>query len=377
MAAPPIESWAQREIVTARKLTRQIRDPQQYLADPPRLSCRGAAAGQTVGRGSSTYIKWAAAETNAFSADSERRWFTVPDTGVYALTSSVSVKSGPTQASGDGVIIHLYRRAPSGTVTVASLREIVQQGNDVQVITSSTMAHLTAGDSIAVAVYLEAGVPSPTYAIQAGEWEGVFTAWMIAPAPSFSAPPSPFIEAGSWRDGEQITPSVMQSRITDPIKALYNPPRFSVRTAAPFSAGSGQTARVGWSSSGLEESGGWSLSRDSKALTAPASGVYLVSFCLAIQRDGPEGSFGSYQMNLMRNGGLVSLRQRQNTRSSYPSGIAAMEVLFLNRGDTLSIDVLGTGTGLTWSGFGNDIRNEVWNSFSAVMLGPGAVNMRS
>ncbi|GAA2719205.1 MULTISPECIES: hypothetical protein [Streptomyces] len=94
MAAPRIEPWAQREVVTARKLNAQIRDPQQYLADKPRLSCRGAAAGQTISRGSSTFIKWATAETNTFTADADRRWFTVPDTGVYVLTGSVSVKSG-------------------------------------------------------------------------------------------------------------------------------------------------------------------------------------------------------------------------------------------------------------------------------------------
>ncbi|QLE71118.1 hypothetical protein FGW37_05430 [Streptomyces rectiverticillatus] len=309
-------------------------------------------------------------------ADADRRWFTVPDTGVHVLTGSVTVKAGATQTAGDGVIIYLYRRTSSGAVSVATVREIVQQANDYQIVSASTVTHLEAGDSIAVAVYLEAGVPSPTYTVQAGEWEGVFSAWLVAPAPTFTAPPTPFASAGDWRDGEQITPALMQSRITNPIKALYNPPRVSARSAQAFSVPSGQTTRVGWSLAGLEESGGWRLSQDAKAFTVPASGVYLTAFCLAIQRDGPTGAFGSYQMNLMRNGNLISLHQRQNTRTNYPAGLSGTDVLFLAQGDTLSIEVLGTGTGLTWQGFGSDIRDERWSCFGAVMLAPGASSMK-
>ncbi|GAA2719208.1 MULTISPECIES: hypothetical protein [Streptomyces] len=199
---------------------------------------------------------------------------------------------------------------------------------------------------------------------------------MAAPALSFSAAPTPFTPAGDWHDGETVTPAIMQARISDPVKALYNPPRFTVRATLPFSAASNQTVRVGWSAAGFEESGGWTLSRDGKVLTAPASGVYLVAVCLALQRDGPPGAFGSYQVNVVRNGALLSLRQRQNTRSTYPAGISGIDLVFLAKGDTLSIDVLGTGTGLTWQGFGSDIREERWNCFGAVLLAPGASSMR-
>ncbi|MEU5186989.1 hypothetical protein AB0G83_07515 [Streptomyces klenkii] len=376
MAVPPIAAWAPREIVTAEKLNTQMREPLRYLSDMPRLSCRGAAPGQTVLPGSSTYIRWAIAETKTFVADGERRWFTVPDSGVYVLSGSVSVKSGPAQPYGDGVIIYVYRRTTAGAVSVATVREIVQQSNDIQIISAVTIAHLTAGDSIGVAVYLEAGSPSSSYTVQAGEWETVFGAWMAAPSASFSAPPSAYVSAGDWRDGERVTPALMRARLSDPLTSLYNPSRFSLRSTLPYSAPSNQTARVGWSNAGFEESGGWVLSRDGATLTAPATGVYLVALSVATQRDGPEGAFGSYQVHLLRNGNLISLRQRQNTRSTYPTAISGTEPVFLTKGDQLSAAFLGTGTGLAWQAFGSDIRDERWNGFSAVMLAPAATGMK-
>ncbi|MCC3773663.1 hypothetical protein [Streptomyces sp. UNOB3_S3] len=376
MAAPPIESWAQRETITARKLNAQVRDPLRYLADPPRMSCRGAAPGQSITRGSSTVIRWSTADTNTFSSDAERRWFTVPDTGVYVVSGSVSVKSGATQAAGDGVIVYLYRRTSTGTVSVVTVREIIQQSNDVQTVSAATVVHLAAGDALAVAVYLESGSPSPAYAVQTGEGEGAFTAWMAAPTTSFSAAATPFAPAGEWRDGEQVTPATMTARISDPIRALYNPPRVSVARPLPYSTPPNQALRVGWSMAGFEESGGWVLSRDGTAVTAPATGVYLVALTLATQRDGPEGAFGSYQVNLLRNGSLLFLRQRQNTRSTYPTSISSTGLVFLSKGDFLGVDFLGTGTDVTWQDYGTDLRTERWNGLSAVMLAPGATSMK-
>ncbi|MEU3351304.1 hypothetical protein [Streptomyces sp. NPDC037389] len=376
MAAPPIATWARRETVTARKLNDQVRDPLRYLADPPRISFRGAAPGQSVTRGSSSVIRWSTADTNAFSADADRRWFTVPDTGVYVLSGSVSVKSGATQAAGDGVILYLYRRTASGTVSVATVREIVQQPGDVQTVSAATITHLTAGDALAVAVYLESGSPSTAYAVQTGETESHFTARLTAPVPAFSAAPSLFVAAGEWRDSEQATPAMMTARISDPIRGLYSPPRVSVARPLSYSTPPNQAVRVGWSTAGFEESGGWVLSRDGTALTAPATGVYLVALTLAVQRDGPEGAFGSYQVNLLRNGSLLSLRQRQNTRSTYPTGISGTDLVFLSKGDFLGVDFLGTGAEVTWQGYGADIRTERWNGLSAVMLAPGATAMK-
>ncbi|WP_367132494.1 MULTISPECIES: hypothetical protein [Streptomyces] len=316
------------------------------------------------------------AETNAFVSDADRRWFTVPETGVYLVSGSVSVKSGPVQASGDGVIVYLYRRVGSGAVSVATVREIVQQAYDIQIISTAAIVHLTAGDLIGAGVYLESSSPSTSYTVQAGEWESTLSAWLVAPTSAFSAGSTPFVAAGDWRDGELLTPSMMSSRITDPIRALYNPPRVSLTRPLPYGAASAQAVRVGWSSAGFEESGGWSLSRDGTTLTAPATGVYLVTLTLATQRDGPEGAFGSYQVRLLRNGNLVSLRQRQNTRSTYPTGISGTDVIFLSRGDTLSAEFLGTGTGLAWQAFGADLRTERWNGLAAVMLAPAATGMK-
>ncbi|MEU1312253.1 hypothetical protein ABZ419_25625 [Streptomyces cinnamoneus] len=321
-------------------------------------------------------MRWATTTTNAFEGDADRRWFTVPETGVYVVAGSVSVKSGPVQAAGDGVIIYLYRRVGSGAVSVATVREIAQQSYDVQIVSTAAIVHLTAGDLIGTGIYLEAGSPSTSFAVQSSEWESVFGAWMVAPVPSFAAPPTAFVPAGEWRDGEQITPALMKERITDPIRALYNPPRVSVVRPLPYSAASAQAVRVGWSRAGFEESGGWSLSRDGTTITAPATGVYLVASTLATQRDGPEGPFGSYQVQLLRNGSLVSLRQRQNTRTTYPTGISGTDVVFLNKGDSLSSVFLGTGTGLTWQGFDVDPRIERWNGLAAVMLAPAATGMK-
>ncbi|WP_194963223.1 hypothetical protein, partial [Streptomyces eurocidicus] len=219
-------------------------------------------------------------------------------------------------------------------------------------------------------------VPSSSYTVQAGEWETVFGAWMAAPSAGFSAGSTPFVPAGDWRDGERVTPALMRARLSDPLTSLYNPPRFSLRSTLPYSAPSNQTVRVGWSNAGFEESGGWVLGRDGATVTAPATGVYLVALSVATQRDGPEGAFGSYQVHLLRNGNLISLRQRQNTRSTYPTAISGTEPVFLARGDQLSTAFLGTGTGLSWGAFGNDIRDERWNGFSAVMLAPAATGMK-
>lgn len=315
--------------------------------------------------------------TNGFSADTDRQWFTAPDTGIYVLNSSVSVKSGTVQSAGDGVIINLYRRSPNGsTVSLATVREIVQASNDVQAVSAAAIVHLSAGDSIGVSVYLEAGSPSTTYSLQTGASETTLSAWMRAPAPAFAAASSPFVAAGDWTDGEQIAPALMHARITQPYRALYNPPRFSLRYTLPYRAPSNQPARVSWSLAGMEECGGWVLSRDGSSITAPAAGVYLVSVCLATQRDGPTGAFGSYQVHLVKNGELLSLRQRQNTRSDYPTSLCATEPVFLDRGETLATDLLGTGTGVTWRDYGNDVREERWNALSAVLLAPSATSMR-
>lgn len=379
MAVPVIETWAHREVVNAHKLNTQLRDPLAYFADMPRLSCRGAVPGQSVSRGQLTHVRWAAAALNGFrQQDTYGTWFTVPDTGVYVIHGSITVRAGTAQPAGDGVIINLFRRAPNGTLAnLAMAREIAQQPNDYEIVSTVTVVHLLAGDSIGAAVYLEAGAPSTTYAIQPGEWETILGAWMVAPgASSITGRPAPFVPAGDWADKERITPALMESRITQPMRSLLNPLRVVLRTPLPYSAPSGQPTRIRWAASGMEESGGWGLRRDGSALTVPASGVYLIAFSIATQRDGPEGPFGSYQMNLVRNGELVSLHQRQNTRSGYPTSISATTVLFLKEGDTVSTDFIGTGTGLTWRDFGRDVNDERWNQFSAVMLAPGASSMK-
>ncbi|MFF4223182.1 hypothetical protein ACFYZH_09990 [Streptomyces abikoensis] len=373
-----IEPWTQREVVSARKLNARIRDPLRYLADMPRLACRGAVPGQSVTRGQLTHLKWAFADLNGFRADAARTWYTVPDTGVYVLHASVTVRAGTTQAAGDGVIINLYQRASNGTLTnLAMAREIAQQSGDYEIVSTTTVVHLVAGDAIGTGVYLEAGTPPTTYTIQPGEWETVFSAWMVAPgASTFAGKTTPFVAADDWADRELVTPAHMTARITQPLQALLNAPRVSIRAPLPYSAASNQLTRVRWSASALEESGGWTLSSDGSALTAPAPGVYLLAFSIATRRDGPEGAFGSYQTNLVRNGELVALHQRQNTRSGYPTAISGTQLLYLRKGDTVSTDFIGTGTGLTWRDFGRDITDERWNHFTAVMLAPGATSMK-
>ncbi|GAA0455900.1 hypothetical protein GCM10009544_18280 [Streptomyces stramineus] len=371
MAVPVIEAWAPREIVTARKLNAQIRDPLRYRSDPPRLSCRGAVPGQSVTRGQQLFIRWATTGQGG-------TWFTVPDTGVYVVHGSVTVKAGSVQSpGGDGVILNIYRRSASGQLTsLAMAREIAQQPGDYEIVSTVTLVHLTAGDAIAAAVYLESGTPNSSYAIQAGEWETVLGAWMAAPgAAALSGEATPFVPAGDWSNQERITSQHMDTRITQPMRSLLNPPRVVLRTPLPYSAASGQATRVRWNASGMEQSGGWSLARDGSTVTVPADGVYLVALCMAVERDGPEGPFGSYQMNLARNGAVVAVHQRQNTRSGYPASITATDTLFLRRGETLGVEFLGTGSGLNWRGFGADISDERWNLVAAVNLASGSSGM--
>lgn len=372
MAQSLIEDWSVREVVSAAKLNR-VRDGIRYLADSPRLSCRGAAPGQSVPRGKATVVKW-----SSFSGfrDSGMQWFTVPDSGVYVVNATITIKSSITQPAGDGVIMHIYRRAPNGSLTtVASVREIVQQDNDVQVLTASGLPHLVAGEALALAVYLDAGSPSSSYALQSGEWEGLLSAWLRAPGPAFTASGPSFAPAESWTDRDQVTAEMMRTRITRPFQALAAPPRVACRGTQPLSASSGATTRIAWSPARVEQSGGWTLSRDGRSLTVPASGVYLVGHTVSVLRDGPDGFQTSYQAALVKSGSVVSVRQRQTTRGVVSLSMGGTDPLYLKAGDTLSVDLLPTGNGV-FRDFGNNIPDEQWNSFYAVMLAPGATSMR-
>ncbi|WP_033026887.1 hypothetical protein [Streptomyces rimosus] len=378
MAVPALGSWAQREVITASKLNGQIRAPQIYLSNSPRLSCRGVAPGQTVPKGKKTYVRWTPPALNAgFKADASAQWFTVPDSGIYVLSASLTAKPGAVQEAGDGLMLYIYTRTANGTQTsVATVREVIQQPKGIQIASVCTVAHLQAGESIGVAAYLDSGSKSPSFALQTGAWEGLFSAFMVGPgATSMTSPialPAPIED---WTDDSPITPATMNARVTRPLQALYSPPRFICRAVTPYSSPSGKRRLIPWKASAFEQCGGWTLSKDGTAFTAPLPGVYLLAFFTSVRRGGPAGPFGSFQSNVLHNGKVVSLHQRQNTRADYGSSIAATELVFLNAGDTVSTDFMGTGTGLTWQNSGGGSA-EIWDTLAAVMLAPSATSMK-
>ncbi|MFK0295467.1 hypothetical protein ACIQU6_34050 [Streptomyces sp. NPDC090442] len=369
MTVPLLPTWTEREVVTATKLN-EVRASYAYLADMPRLACRGYASGQTLNPGGArTYLRYTASSVNDFSADSDGRWFTASDSGIYLINAQLTVRPGQVQVTGDGVMLFIQKRAPSGAQSnIVTVRTIVQQSQTSQAVTACSIVHLVAGDAIGVAAYLDSGAKAP-YAVQDGGAFGALSVVMVAPALSFSASAAQLIDAEPWTDGEHIDAEVMTRRITQPLQTLYSPSRFACRAMAPYSAASGERRIVPWRAGAFEESGGWTT--NGTAVTAPASGLYLVSLCAATMRTGPQGPFGSYQLNLMRNEALVSLHQGQNTRSDYQASIAATGVIYLTAGDRLSVEFLGTGTGLTWKAPSDDASTR-WGTLAAVMLGASA-----
>ncbi|MFE7313821.1 hypothetical protein ACFU7T_12040 [Streptomyces sp. NPDC057555] len=269
-------------------------------------------------------------------------------------------------------MLFIQRRAPGGAQSnVITVREIAQQPQTPQTVTACSIAHLAAGEAIAIAAYLDSGAKAP-YSVLEGGTVGSLTAAMVAPSASFAAPSTQLVDADSWADGEHLDAETMTRRITQPLSLLYNPPRFAARSLAPYSAASGQRRLVPWRANAIEESGGWVT--DGTAFTVPASGLYWVSLCAATMRTGPQGDFGSYQMNVLHNGEVVSLHQRQNTRADYQSSIAATDLIYLSVGDRISVEVLGTGTGLTWTAPSDD-ESTRWGTLAAIMLGTSANGM--
>ncbi|MEU7149731.1 hypothetical protein AB0B15_17105 [Streptomyces sp. NPDC045456] len=374
MTAPALPVWAEREVVTAAKLNASVRAPYAYLADMPRVACRGYAPGQTMSPGVKSFLRWGTVTANGFTADAGTQWVTVLDSGLYIVNAQLSVRAGAVQAAGDGVMLFVQTRAPSGAQSnVVTVREIAQQSQALQTITACSIVHLSAGTSIGVAAYLDSG--AKPYTVQEAGALGGLTAFMVAPASSFGGSSAQMVTADTWADGEHLDAAAMNRRITRPLSGLYSPPRFACRAMAPYSAASGQRRILPWKAGGtFEQSGGWTT--DGAAFTAPASGLYWVSLCAATMRSGPEGAYGSYQMNLLRNGELASLHQRQVTRTDYHASIAATDLIYLSTGDRLSVEFLGTGTGLTWRAPSDDDSTH-WGTISAVMLGASATSMEA
>ncbi|MEU6959407.1 hypothetical protein [Streptomyces chrestomyceticus] len=311
---------------------------------------------------------------NGFTPDEAAQWVTALDTGLYIISAQLTVRPGTVQAAGDGVMLFVQTRAPSGAQTnVITVREIAQQSQTLQTITACSIVHLSAGTSIGLAAYLDSGAKA--YAVQESGALGGLSAFMVAPASSFGGSSAQLVTADTWADREHLDAEVMTRRITRPLGVLYNPPRFACRAMAPYSAASGQRRALPWKAGGsFEQSGGWTT--DGAAFTAPASGLYWVSLCAATMRSGPEGAYGSYQMNILRNGELVSLHQRQVTRTDYHASIAATDLIYLTAGDRLSVEFLGTGTGLTWRAPSDDDSTH-WGTIAAVMLGASATSMEA
>ncbi|MFJ8384748.1 hypothetical protein ACIQ9Q_09585 [Streptomyces sp. NPDC094438] len=262
----------------------------------------------------------------------------------------------------------------NGTISpIATVRELSVQAS-VQVVSVCTVAHLRAGDAIAMASYLDSGSPNPAYAIQGGEWECHLSAFMVgAGAASYAEAPVPVGSLADWTDQAVITAVDMTARITAPLRTLYSPVRVLTRAVAPYASASNQRTLIPWSTAVMEECGGWRISGDGTTFTVPRSGVYLVTAFTGVQRDGTQGPYGSYQVNLQRNGQPFAVRQRQNTRIGYSTAIPLSEVLFLAAGDTVSTELMGTGTGLTWR---PEPSNDGWHAFGAVLLGPTAISMK-
>ncbi|MEF3112412.1 hypothetical protein [Streptomyces chrestomyceticus] len=374
MTAPPLPTWAEREVLTAAKLNTSVRAPYAYLADMPRVACRGYAPGQSLAPGAKSFLRWGAVTANAFTSDAAAQWVTALETGLYVVNAHLTVRPSTVQPSGDGVMLFVQTRAPSGAQTnVVTVREIAQQSQTLQTITACSIVHLTAGTSIGVAAYLDSG--AKPYTVQEAGALGGLTAFMAAPTGAYGGPSAQLVDAPTWADGEHLDAAVMTRRITQPLSRLYSPPRFACRAMAPYSAASGQRRTLPWKAGGaFEQSGGWTT--DGTTFTAPASGLYWVSLCAATMRTGPEGAYGSYQMNLMRNGELTSLHQRQVTRTDYQASIAATDLTYLNAGDRLSVEFLGTGTGLTWRAPSDDDSTH-WGTISAVMLSASATSMEA
>ncbi|MFE9120880.1 hypothetical protein [Streptomyces sp. NPDC007172] len=330
-------------------------------------------AGQKIPRGKKIYVAWAPSQPTGFTSQ-DSTWFTAPDSGIYVLSSTLSVGTTATAANGDGVVLYVDRRAVNGTIApVATVRELALQAS-VQVVSVCTVVHLRAGEAVAVASYLDSGSPNPAYAIQGGEWECHLSALMVGPgAASFTEAPSPTGSLADWADQAVITAADMTARITTPLRTLYSPARILTRVVGPYASASGQRMLIPWGSATMEECGGWRMSGDGTTFTVPRSGIYLVTAFTGVQRDGTQGPYGSYQVNLLRNGQPFAVRQRQNTRLNYSTAIPHSEVLFLAAGDTVSTELMGTGTGLTWR---PEPSNDGWHAFGAVMLGPTAISMK-
>ncbi|MFD9792351.1 hypothetical protein ACFWXK_15530 [Streptomyces sp. NPDC059070] len=362
-----------------------VRAPLTYLSNPPRLICRGVAPGQKLLRGQQLYVRWTSPNNgvSGFTADSGAQWFTVPDSGIYLVSVSVTVDSlGSTQVDGDGVLLFLTKRATPGTQTsIAIVREIYQRPGP-QLYSVQTLAYLQAGESIGVALYLDSGSPSDAYRLSAGsDAQHSISAHMVgAGATSISGPPNPPMTIPNWTDSEVLAPSDLFARITNPLRALYSPAAFLVQSVLDYSytATPGQRRPIPWRGSAFEQAGGWTLGAGGTTFTAPKSGVYLVSYFTAVERNGSSGTTGSsFQIHLVRNGTSVAAHHRQHTRTGmWASGIGS-EVVFLNAGDALTIEISATAAGTTWRNPTQDSgTTEVWHSFSGVLLSPSATSMQ-
>ncbi|GGP72035.1 hypothetical protein [Streptomyces melanogenes] len=363
-----------------------VRDPLTYLSNPPRLICRGVASGQKVPRGQQLYVRWTPPNSSdsSFPTDAGAQWFTVPDSGIYLVSASVTVDSiGSTQVDGDGVVLFLTKRATPGTQTsMAIVREIYQRPGIPQLYSVQTLAYLQAGESIGVALYLDSGSPSDAYRLTAGsEAQHSISAHMVGAAATLqSGPTNPPITIPSWADSEVLAPSDLASRITTPLQVLYSPPAFLVQSVLDYSytASAGQRRSIPWRGSAFEQAGGWILGAGGTTLTAPRSGVYLISYFTAVERAGTSGTAGSsFQIYLVRNGVPIAVHHRQHTRTGmWASGIGS-ELVFLKAGDALSVELSAATAGTTWRNPTQDSgTNEVWHSFSGVLLAPSATSMQ-
>ncbi|MFD4920998.1 hypothetical protein ACFWNE_06735 [Streptomyces goshikiensis] len=293
------------------------------------------------------------------------------------VTATLSVLTDVTQSAGDGVLLYLDRRISGGSISsMAVVRELAFP-EDVQVLSAIGIVHLRSGDSIAVASYLDSGSPNPAYGIQTGEWEGVFSAFLVgAGAAGFTEPAAPTGSLADWNNKALVGPAELTEQITNPLKTLYSPSRFACRAVVDFAAGSNQRILIPWATAVMESSGGWTYNGNGTEFRAPTVGVYLISAFSCFTRDGTLGPYGAYQLNLLRNGSMVAVHQRQNTRIGYGTTISTSEIMFLNAGDTVSTEFMGTGTGLAWKN-APESPNETWHSFSGVMLAPAAQSMKA
>ncbi|MFI6052766.1 hypothetical protein ACIBCO_22125 [Streptomyces violascens] len=384
--APALATWARREVVTADKLNAATLAPLTYLSNPPRLTCRGVVADQRLPKGQRLYVRWApSSDINGFTADADTRWFTAQDSGIYDLSASLTVESnGAPQANGDGVLLFLIKRAANGTQTsFAVIREIYEQPVSPQLLAVQTPAFLQAGESIGVALYLDSGSQSSTYQFSYGDAQHTFHARMVGAGAttSFGSPSEPPVAIPDWTDGELLAPADLMARISHPLQTLYNPSRFLASSVLDYTytAFPNQRRSIPWRGSAFEQSGGWTLGAGGTTATAPQAGVYLVSYFTAVERNGTPSTQpdAAFQVHLVRNSAAITVHHRQLTRTGmWASGVGS-ELVFLNAGDALSIDLSASKPGITWRNPAIDPSNtEVWHSFSAVMLAPSATSMQ-